>query len=220
MDAAAESSGKRRLPDFSDFESIAENPFRRAQLSHIQAWIRGATLDVGSNFGRLSALSASTVSLDVGRRWLLRGIELGNITRGVVGSALALPFNDGCFDTVLAIGITEHIPLPSMSRLLDELSRVTKRGGRLVINTSSPYALFALLRIKLWSDYLHPYSPFRLRRALLQRGWYPLAWMSSGLLGITSVLSGTARGPVPWARSVGQVFIRGGPERGDSGRTT
>src|SRR5438445_375327 len=116
--------GRKRLPDFSDFESIAENPFRRAQLSHIQAWIRGATLDVGSNFGRLSALSASTVSLDVGRRWLLRGIELGNITRGVVGSALALPFNDGCFDTVLAIGITEHIPLPSMSRLLDELSRV------------------------------------------------------------------------------------------------
>jgi len=207
--SAAAGSMRGKLPDFSDYETITEQPFCRAQLAPIGSWVRGKVLDVGANFGRFSALSASTISLDVEKRWLLRGTELGNITRPVVGSALALPFKSGLFDTVLAIGIAEHIPPASMSVFLDELTRVTTRAGRLVIRASSPYALFAIRRVGMWNDYLHPYSPFRLRAELRRRGWHQLAWMSAGLLGVTPILPQTVNAPVPWARSFIHVFFRG-----------
>ncbi len=170
------------LPDYSGWESVTKQPFYRAQLPLIGKWVRGLVLDVGSNYGRFSALSPSTVSLDIDRRWLIRGIELGNISRAVVGSAVTLAFKSKRFDTVLAIGVIEHIPPDLMSTFLDELTRVTKPVGTLVIQTASPYAVFALSRIRIWSDLLHPYSPFRLRRELRQRGWRHVSWISSALL--------------------------------------
>jgi len=195
------------LPDFSAYEAITEQEFHKGQVGPIRSWIHGLVLDLGANFGRFSALSPSTVSLDIGRRWLIRGIDLGNVHRAIVGSALALPFKKQRFDTVLALGITEHIPSDSMSDFLDEVTRVTKPGGRLVIRTSSPYAIFAILRLRMWNDYLHPYSPLHLRRQLLQRGWHQVGWMSSGLLGVTRILPRTVNSPVLWARSSSQVFI-------------
>jgi len=197
-----------KLPEFDRYESIVQQPLYRAQIPFIRPWVRGAVLDVGAHFGRLSTLNSSTISLDIGKRWLLRGVELGNITSAVVGSGLALPFKDACFDTVLAIGVAEHIPNSSMVAFLDELTRVTKSTGRLVLQATSPYALFALLRLGIWNDSLHPCSPFRLRRALLRRGWRPIASMSSGLLGVTRILPQTVMSPIPWARSVGQIFVR------------
>lgn len=166
-------------------------------------------LDIGANYGRFSALSPSAISLDIDKRWLTRGIELGNVKHAVVGRGEALAFKTERFDTVLAIGVTEHIPPRLIGRFLDEVRRVTKPNGVLVIQTASPYALFSLSRIRIWSDYLHPYSPFRLRRELRQRGWRPVSWISSGLVGVTPVLPRTVNGLVPWAVSVTQVLLRG-----------
>jgi len=196
-----------QLPDFSVYEAITEQEFHQGQVGPIRSWIHGMVLDLGANFGRFSAFSPSTISLDIGKRWLIRGIDLGNIRQAIVGSALALPFKKERFDTVLALGITEHIPPESMADFLDEVTRVTKAGGRLVIKTSSPYAIFAILRRRMWNAYLHPYSPLRLRRQLLQRGWHQVGWMSSGLLGVTRILPHTVNSPVLWARSSSQVFI-------------
>ena len=196
------------LPDLSYYESITQGAFHRGQLAPIRGWIRGLVLDVGAGFGRFSILSPSTISLDIEKRWLLRGIKLGNIAHAVRGTAVALPFKQKSFDTVLALGIAEHIPPPSMSIFLDELTRVTRPGGRLVVRVSSPYAPFALLRIRMWSDYLHPYSPFRVRTALIRRGWRHIASMSSGLLGVTPILPHTVNALVPWARQVSLVFMR------------
>ena len=206
---SGKASTTARLPDFSHYEAMAQQPLRRGQLAPIAVWVRGEVLDVGANFGRFSALSSSTVSLDIEKRWLLRGIELNNIKRAVVGSALSLPFGTGLFDTVLAIGIAEHIPMFLMPRFLDELTRVTKPSGRLVVQVSSPYALFSLLRMSTWSDLLHPYSPFRLRKAMLKRGWRQVAWLSSGLLGLTHVMPQTVNAPIPWARTFCHVFAHG-----------
>jgi len=175
----------------------------------IGRWVRGVVLDVGSNYGRFSSLSESTISLDIDKRSLTRGIELGNIRSAVVGSAVDLAFKRECFDTVLAIGVTEHIPRSLMGRFLDELTRVTRLGGTLVIQTASPYAVFSLSRIRIWSDCLHPYSPFRLRRELRRRGWLHTGWISSGLVGITPVFPDTANGLVPWAVAVTQILVRG-----------
>jgi SAM-dependent methyltransferase len=200
-----------KVPDFSDYESITRQELYRAELAAIGRWVTGAVLDVGSNVGRFSAFCPSAVSLDIERTYLLRGIHLGNISRAVVASAHALPFGSERFDTVLAIGLAEHIPSRQMGVVLDELTRVAKADGRLVVRTTSPYAPFALLRLGLWSDSIHPYSPFRLRRELLGRGWRPLAWMSSGLAGLTTVLPQTVPAPVLWARGAIQVFARRRP---------
>lgn len=204
------SSVSSKLPDYSVWESVTKQPFYRAQLPLIGRWVHGTVLDVGSNYGRFSALSPSTVSLDIEKRWLVRGIELGNIQRAVMGSGVALAFKNERFDTVLALGVTEHIPPKLIGTFLDEVTRVTKPGGTLVIQTASPWALFSLARIRIWSDYLHPYSPFRLRRELRQRGWRHVAWISSGPVGVTPILPLSVNGLVPWAVGVTQVLSRFG----------
>jgi len=203
-------STSSKIPDYRNWESVSSKPFYQGQIPLIGRWVRGLVLDIGSNYGRFSELSRSTTSLDIDKRWLVRGIELGNITHPVVGSGSDLPFKNGRFDTVLAIGVTEHIPPSSMTRFLDELTRVTKPKGTLIIQTASPYAIFSLSRIRIWSDYLHPYSPFRLRRELRERGWRHVRWISSGLVGVTPVLPQTVNGLVPWAVGITQVLIRKG----------
>lgn len=196
------------LPDFDDYEGITQLPLYRGQIVALARWVKGQVLDVGSSYGRFSALSPTIVSLDLDTRALLRGIELGNIHTAVRGSALALPFDSGTFDTILSIGVAEHVPLFMLSSFLEELTRVAKPGGRLVITATSPYAPFSLLRLSMWRDRLHPVSPFRLRSQLRRRNWRPLVWISTGLLGVTRLLPSTVTAPVPWARTVTQVFCR------------
>ena len=53
----------------------------------------------------------------------------------LVASALDLPFADGMFDTVIALNLLDRVPDPA--RALDELARVTNRGGTLLI--TSPF---------------------------------------------------------------------------------
>lgn len=49
----------------------------------------------------------------------------------VVGDALALPYPDGTFDCVIASEILEHVPADDT--VIDELTRVLKVGGTLVV---------------------------------------------------------------------------------------
>ena len=57
-----------------------------------------------------------------------RGLEPG----GVCGSALALPFADETFDVACAFDVVEHCDPESLA--LEELTRVLKPGGRLLIS--------------------------------------------------------------------------------------
>jgi SAM-dependent methyltransferase len=49
----------------------------------------------------------------------------------VVGSSLALPFKNNYFDSILCTEVLEHIPEPLVA--LQEVARVTKQGGSLLI---------------------------------------------------------------------------------------
>lgn len=53
----------------------------------------------------------------------------------IVGDALALPFRDQTFDTVVALNLVDRVPDPR--KVLDELARVSRQGGTLII--ASPY---------------------------------------------------------------------------------
>jgi len=62
-------------------------------------------------------------------------VETARNTAFLVGSALDLPFRDAHFDTVLALNLIDRVPDPA--RALDELARVVRPGGQLLL--TSPF---------------------------------------------------------------------------------
>ena len=196
------------LPLYATYEATANLPIYAGQVEPIRAWLRGLVLDVACNFGRLSGLSLSTVSLEAELTFLVRGIELAKIRRPVRGSVASMPFRDRSFDTVMAIGVIEHVPARDTPVFLDELTRVTNANGRLIVCVMPKLSLFSWYHLRAWDEDHHPYSPFRLRSELRKRGWRAIASFSSGLLGTRSAFPKTVSSYVPWAALVSHVFTR------------
>jgi 2-polyprenyl-3-methyl-5-hydroxy-6-metoxy-1,4-benzoquinol methylase len=111
-------------------------------------------LDAGSGGGHFSAMSSSrgaeVVSLDMGLA-LLEQVAKRCKTRRTVGSVLALPFADASFDFVLSTEVVEHTPDPLAA--LDELSRVVRPGGALLVTTP----------VRLWQPVVRAASALGLR---------------------------------------------------------
>jgi len=108
----------------------------RLGLGAWRAWLvagaRGRTLDVGCGTGRnlpLYAQGARVVALDPDREVLLRARRRAPRVPLVQGSAEALPFRDGTFDTVVS-GLV-FCSVPDSLRGLAEVKRVLGPGGRL-----------------------------------------------------------------------------------------
>jgi ubiquinone/menaquinone biosynthesis C-methylase UbiE len=102
-------------------------------------------LDLGSDNGVISLLLRRA-----GGRWAsgdLTDESVGSI-RGLVETdvhrvdASSLPFADGEFDRVVVVDMLEHAP--DEGAFVRELARITKPGGRLVVNT--PHLKRTLLR--------------------------------------------------------------------------
>jgi SAM-dependent methyltransferase len=93
---------------------------------------QGPVLDVGCGSSRIiGALPEGSVALDVLANKLRFARRFS--TPRVRGSGFALPFPDGSFPCVLCSQVIEHVPMvPSM---IDELCRVLRPGGRLVLGT-------------------------------------------------------------------------------------
>ncbi|MCS7062321.1 MAG: methyltransferase domain-containing protein [Anaerolineae bacterium] len=92
----------------------------------------GAVLDVGCGSSRiLSALPAGSVGIDI----LFRKLRYARRfpTPLIHASGFHLPVADGAFPCVLCSQVIEHVP--KTSPILQELCRVLKPGGRLVIGT-------------------------------------------------------------------------------------
>lgn len=66
----------------------------------------------------------------------------------IEGNLTELPFPDEHFDAVFCISVIEHLGLEGIPRALDELRRVTRRGGRLLITTD----YYENARAKLWYE--------------------------------------------------------------------
>lgn len=92
----------------------------------------GPVMDVGCGSSRIiSALCKGSVSLDP----LIRKLRYARkfSTTLVQGSGFCLPFADESFSCVLCSQVIEHVP--KESPILNELCRVLKPGGRLVLGT-------------------------------------------------------------------------------------
>lgn len=116
---------------------------------HVPAGVE-AHLDFGCFEGRfLHALSSKNIrrrvgvdvnrdSLEVARR-RDPGLELIHLTDGYV-----LPFADASFDSASILDVIEHIPDDRQARVFDELNRVLKPEGILIVTVPGAY-LFSCL---------------------------------------------------------------------------
>jgi dolichol-phosphate mannosyltransferase len=89
-----------------------------------------SVLDAGCGSSRILG-SRQMVGLDVVLGKLRYGRRFGNPM--VHGSIFALPFKDASFDCVICSEVIEHVPADE--KVFDELERVLKPGGRLVLGT-------------------------------------------------------------------------------------
>lgn len=91
----------------------------------------------------------------------------------VGGDAYRLPFCNECFDFVISIGVLQALGSPE--RALDEMVRVLRPGGLLVIEFLNAFELAALVRsavekLRHKLPRVHTYSSFDVHRWLLKRG--------------------------------------------------
>jgi len=98
----------------------------------------GTVLDIGCGDRWVeSALDATThyVALDYPNT-----VNMGYAGRpDAFGDTRRLPFRDECFDTVLLLDVLEHIQQPDSA--MDEVRRVIKIGGRIVVQVPFLYPL-------------------------------------------------------------------------------
>jgi len=94
---------------------------------------------------RTVTLDLSFNSLDVSREQFRKDkrVESGKIS-AVQGNVLKLPFEDNTFDLILTCGVLEYVPLDSG---LKEMSRVLKKGGKLVLIPIKPSLVGKVLEI-------------------------------------------------------------------------
>jgi ubiquinone/menaquinone biosynthesis C-methylase UbiE len=105
-------------------------------LGRWRRWVaegaRGRTLDLGCGTGRnlpLFPAGVRAVGVDPSREALARARRRAPGALLVQGSAEALPFRDGCFDTVVSGLVLCSVPDPA--RGLAEVRRVLRSGGAL-----------------------------------------------------------------------------------------
>jgi len=53
-------------------------------------------------------------------------------------NAKTLPFSDNFFDDVICVETLEHIPLSDRLKVLEEMKRTVKKGGKIVLSTPNP----------------------------------------------------------------------------------
>ena len=108
--------------------------------------LRGKTLlDAGCGTGWFSKIGvergAKVTSMDLGENLLLE-VQKKCETNRVVGSILDMPFENNSFDFIVSSEVIEHTPDPH--KAIEELARVLKPGGTLVLTTPNKFWYFSI----------------------------------------------------------------------------
>jgi len=123
----------------------------RQAMADSAGYAKGRLLDVGCGRRPYASLFADRVSRDIG----MEKDRHRYADAAVWGDALALPFAQGQFDTVLSNQVLEHVPEPQQA--LMEVSRVLRIGGHLILTAPHIWELHEIPH-----DYFR-YTPYGLR---------------------------------------------------------
>lgn len=120
--------------------------------------------------------------------------ELGIHTRMdfCVADALNLPFRDGQVDIVTSYSSIEHLPKKELAQnWINEMSRIAREGGTIVLTTSNKlwptYALMRVLNkigknmIEAWRAHEFFFHPYEVKNMIEKAGLYPTAFDGRGL---------------------------------------
>jgi len=116
------------------FEQLLSGDSRDWACSQASGDVLEVAVGTGLNFGaypsdiRLTGIDLSDEMLEIARN---RARDLGREVVLQQGDAHALPFDDATFDTVVCtFGLCA---IPDIDRALDEMTRVLRPGGRLIL---------------------------------------------------------------------------------------
>lgn len=144
--------------------------------------LEGSVLEIGTGKGRfLSAVArrvASVTTLDISaeeQRYARLNIEYAGVknrVQYVIGDAACLPWPDAAFDAIVTMNAIHHIP--DFHRVLEEMRRVVKPGGKLVLADFSPRGFQIMARFHRSEGKIHERHRCdfsALRKRLRGAGW-------------------------------------------------
>jgi SAM-dependent methyltransferase len=141
--------------------TVGEPDFQYTELQHLQVQSGHRLLDVGCGPGRLQAvltpLGVSMVGVDRSSGLLREAQSAAPSAAWVRADATALPFGDGRFDRICAFGVLYHVR--EWRRALEEMRRVARPGGRVVVSTNGPLAMRRLLDLHYQAALEAGYTP-------------------------------------------------------------
>ena len=149
-------TGERTLPGIA-----AENYwYRRHEVAYLSTrpWVRGATVleaGAGEGYGAgiLARVARRVVAMDYDAAASRHAFASYPEIAVVRGNLVELPFASGSFDAVVNLQVIEH--LWDQPRFIDEVSRVLRPAGALVISTPN--------RLTFSPDLDAPLNPFHTR---------------------------------------------------------
>ncbi len=167
-------------------------------------------LDVGTGTAHfaldLAARGGVVVGVDLSLPMLAVARGKAPSANLVRGDAAALPFTDSQFDLVFSVTMLEFVADPEQA--LDEMWRLVRPGGRLVIGVLNALSPWAWARRRESRKQTTPFDdarffyPWEFRRML--HGYGPLSWSSS-----VFVAPGGAGLGVAWAlECIGRIVFR------------
>lgn len=108
---------------------------------------RAFILDLGCGTGegtsRIYAEGMTVIAADLSPAMVRTAVRRFPVLQGCVADATGLPFGSGCFDIVQSLGVLEYIG--PCERALQEMRRVLKPGGTLVLSVPNRHSLFRRL---------------------------------------------------------------------------
>jgi SAM-dependent methyltransferase len=119
---------------------------------------RGARfLEVGSGMGHLMGQledTFETFGCDLNHWAVKQSKSVVNTSSLQTASAQELPYNDGVFNVVIIKHIVEHLPDPQ--KAIQEIGRVTEKGGTLILATPNLDSLLKPWKGDKWIGYQDP----------------------------------------------------------------
>jgi SAM-dependent methyltransferase len=169
-------------------------------------------LEAGCGTGQTLACFSrrhETVGLDISRRAL--GLARRQCGSPVLGDLFAMPFRDNSFDLVYNSGVIEHFREPENLRAIEEMARITRREGTVIIivpNSLCPWyragKKAAVLMNRFEFGYEEDYTPGRLCRAVEAAGLTVRRVFGLQALPPLATRNREAA-PLAWRRRIGRI---------------